>query len=162
MQQKTTLSKSAQNPRFVADVHLGRLALYLRMLGFDTRYGNDFRDEELGADVIRQRRILLSRDRQLVQRAGPEVGYLVREQDPGKQLAEVCARFDLKGRARPFSLCLRCNRLVVAVDKKDIEARLEPDTRKRFHRFFMCTKCGRIYWAGSHYERMKRFIERYL
>src|SRR5262249_7296465 len=83
--------------RFVLDVHLGKLAGYLRMLGFDTLYRNDYQDEELADISQRERRILLTRDRGLLKRRTVSHGYLLRETDPREQLAEVVRRFDLAG-----------------------------------------------------------------
>ena len=98
-----------REPRFVLDVHLGRLASYLRLLGFDTLYRNDYDDEELTGISQTQRRILLSRDIGLLKRSAITHGAFLHATDPRRQLREVCDRFQLDARIEPFSRCARCN-----------------------------------------------------
>ena len=142
--------------RFVLDVHLGRLAGYLRMLGFDAVYRNDFGDEELADLSRRERRILLTRDRGLLKRSAVSHGYLVRDDQPRAQLAEVVRRFDLVGSIAELTRCMRCNGLLEPIEKAAILDRLLPKTRRYYDQFAVCRGCGRIYWKGSHYEDMRR------
>ena len=128
--------------RFVADAQLGRLAAYLRMLGFDTLYRNDFQDDELAALSASERRILLTRDRDLLKRRAVTHGHFIREISPRLQLAEVVERFDLAGSVKPFTRCMKCNRVLESAG-----------------RFSRCGDCGNLYWEGSHYRRMEKFIE---
>ncbi len=146
-------------PRFVLDVHLGRLAARLRMLGLDTLYRNDYADEELAQISSTEQRILLTRDRGVLKRSIVTYGYYVRETNPEQQLIEVVRRFNLTRFVRPFHRCLHCNGLLEPVDKETILDQLEPRTRQYFHEFHRCTNCGKIYWKGSHYDRMQRLIE---
>ena len=146
-------------PRFILDIHLGRLAAYLRMLGFDCLYQNDYDDEELAELAQKERRILLSRDRRLLMRKMISSGYCLRSLDPIEQLSEVIERFDLFKQIVPFHRCLRCNHPLVPVAKEDILDRLEPLTRLYFDEFQICPACRQIYWKGSHYEQMNRLIE---
>ena len=145
--------------RFILDVHLGRLARYLRLLGFDTLYRNDYDDAELARVAGRERRILLTRDRGLLKRNAITHGYYVRETNPRQQLQEVLARFDLYRAVRSFERCTRCNGLLASVAKEHILDRLEPDTLRCFDHFWICGGCRRIYWQGSHYEHMQRLID---
>jgi hypothetical protein len=148
-----------RDTRFVLDVHLGRLAMYLRMLGFDTLYRNDYADDELARISSREGRILLTRDRGLLKRSVVTHGYCLRSTNPHHQLAEVMRRFDLRRSVAPFQRCLHCNTLLRAVDKAAISHRLQPYTRQHYHEFRHCPACDRVYWRGSHFERMQRFIE---
>jgi uncharacterized protein with PIN domain len=145
--------------RFVLDVHLGKLANYLRMLGFDTLYRNDYVDEELARIAGDDGRILLTRDLGLLKRREVIYGYYVRSLDPSQQVAEVLHRFDLIDAIEPFHRCLACNGLLTAVDKGEILDRLLPKTRRYYDEFYRCRVCEQIYWKGSHFERMQRFIE---
>jgi uncharacterized protein with PIN domain len=145
--------------RFVLDTHLGRLARYLRMLGFDARYRNDFGDQELADISSGERRILLTRDRGLLKRGQVTHGYCVRETEPKRQLAEVVRRFDLVGSIRPFARCIRCNGVLETVDKDQVRDQLPPKTREYFEDFRRCTRCEQVYWRGSHFERMQRLID---
>jgi uncharacterized protein with PIN domain len=146
--------------RFVLDTHLGKLAAYLRMLGFDSLYRNDCQDAELAQISASQQRTLLSRDRGLLKRSAVTRGYLVREAQPQRQLIEVLCRFELSGSIAPFRRCLHCNALLQGVSKDLISDRLPPRTRKHYEEFHACPDCNRLYWKGSHYQRMAGLIER--
>ena len=148
--------------RFILDVHLGRLARYLRLFGFDTYYRNDYDDAEIAEIASRERRILLTRDLGLLKRSQVTHGYFVRATNPHQQLAEVLDRMDLRRSLRPFKRCMRCNALLAPVAKEAIVERLEPDTRRYFDQFWMCAGCEQIYWKGSHYLRMRRLVDRLL
>jgi uncharacterized protein with PIN domain len=145
-------------PRFLLDCHLGRLTAYLRMLGFDCLYQNDYDDPNMAEIVQREERILLTRDRRLLMRKIVLHGYCLRSLDPLEQLTEIIRRFELTDRIQPFYRCLHCNHPLEHVDKDAILDRLEPLTKKYFDEFHICPACGQIYWKGSHYERMQRLI----
>jgi uncharacterized protein with PIN domain len=147
---------------FVADVNVGKLALHLRALGFDTLYGSDTGDGKLAGTASAQKRILLTRDRSLLKRKIVIHGYLLRAQDPTRQLIEVVRLYDLGTRIKPLSRCIPCNGLLVPVSKETILHRLEPLTRKYYESFHMCGKCGKIYWPGSHQEKIAAFIQEVL
>ena len=144
---------------FIVDVNAGRLALFLRMLGFDTMYGNDIRNGRLAEIAQSQNRILLTRDTALLKRKIIMHGYLLREQNPDRQLVEVVRLYDLSSRIKPLSRCIPCNGLLVPVSKKVIMDRLEPLTRKYYHSFHICRECSKIYWPGSHQEKISAFID---
>ena len=145
--------------RFVADGHLGRLAAYLRMLGFDTLYQSNFRDEEVARLSEGENRILLTRDRGLLKRNEVQRGYYLRATEPARQLVEVLCEFDLTWAIVPFRRCIHCNAVLYATKKESVQHRLLPETAKYFAEFYVCPACNRVYWKGSHYRRMKRFIE---
>lgn len=149
-------------PIFVLDNHLGQLATYLRMLGFDTLYRNDYHDDELAQISSEEGRILLTRDRRLLMRNKVQHGYWVRYKIPRRQLVEVLRRFDLCNQVTPFQRCMRCNGLLLSVSKDEVLHRLEPLTRKYFEQFRICQDCDQVYWKGSHHERMMRFIDQAL
>ena len=141
-------------PRFILDNHLGKLAGDLRMLGFDADYSNQYQDQELAESAIAQKRILLTRDRQLLMRKLIQYGYLVRSINTDEQLLEILQRFNLSAGINLFQRCIRCNHILEPVEKKAIEHRLEPLTKKYFFEFKICPGCQQVYWAGSHIERM--------
>jgi uncharacterized protein with PIN domain/sulfur carrier protein ThiS len=144
--------------RFVLDVHLGKLARHLRLLGFDTLYERDRPDRELAEISARENRILLTRDVGLLKRRIVTHGYFVRERDPGAQLREVVARLELARAVRPFTRCLNCNGELEPVDKEEIEDRLEARTRRHFDEFWVCRACKNVYWRGSHYDKLLRLV----
>lgn len=146
--------------RFVVDANLGKLARYLRLMGFDARYRRDIGDAELAAASRLERRVLLTRDVGVLKRSEVTHGYYVRSDDPEQQAAEVLRRFDLGGALRPFTRCLECNGFLRSVPKEEVAERLEPGTRDSFDEFWLCDDCGRIYWQGAHHDRMSERIER--
>lgn len=148
-----------RTPKFVLDTNLGRLARYLRLLGFDCLYENDFEDAIVAKISSDQQRTLLTRDRALLQHRIITHGYFVRAVRPRLQVPEVLSRFDLYRLIAPFSRCIRCNGTLQDIDKATVEDRLEPKTRKYFDTFRICTGCGQIYWQGSHYERSMRLVD---
>lgn len=147
-----------REPRFVLDSHLGRLAAYLRLLGFDCLYRNDYGDPILADISAREHRILLTRDRRLLMLKQITRGYYVRAHLPHAQLGEVMARFDLFSVRRPFTRCLHCNGLLHPVAKEAVAARLLPRTRQYYDAFWQCDSCGKLYWKGSHYRRMQELL----
>lgn len=151
-----------RDPRFVLDGHLGQLARYLRLLGFDTAYRNHAQDAELAEISSNEHRILLTRDVGLLKRKSITHGSFVRATDPEKQLVEVVQRWHLAGGVAPFTRCMNCNGRLVLVEKSDVIDELEPNTAAYYDEFRRCEECGRVYWKGSHYERLLLLIERVL
>lgn len=149
-------------PTFVLDVHLGKLAASLRMLGFDTLYRNDYDDEELAEISASQVRRLLTRDKGLLMRSLVTYGYYVRETNPERQIIEVLRRFDLSEKALPFGRCIKCNGLLESVEKESILDQIPERTRDEIHQFHRCGECHQIYWQGSHAKRMQQFVEEVL
>jgi len=147
---------------FVVDVNVGKLALLLRMLGFDTLYGNEVKNGKLAEIASSRNRILLTRDTSLLKRKIIMHGYLVQDQDPVRQVAEVVRLYDLVHSIKPMSRCMPCNGILVPVSKEAIMERLEPLTRKYYHTFHICQDCGKIYWQGSHHEKIMRCIDHIL
>ena len=145
--------------RFVLDTHLGRLAAYLRLFGFDTLYRNDYDDQTLANISSQQGRILLTRDKGLLMRKCITHGYFPRAIHPQQQLVEVFERFDLRNSQRPFTRCMHCNGDIRPVAKADIEAHLPPRTKDYYDAFWQCGQCRKIYWKGSHYRRMQQLVD---
>jgi uncharacterized protein with PIN domain len=155
-----TAAGGSDVPRFVVDGHLGRLAAYLRMLGFDTRYANDAPDAALARLAAEEDRILLSRDVGLLKRSAVRRGYWPRSDHPHQQLLEVAARYGLAGQSRPFRRCLRCNGLLEPLDVAVARPLVPPRVAREQDTFRRCPDCGALYWRGSHHARMRRLIER--
>jgi uncharacterized protein with PIN domain len=144
--------------RFALDTHLGKLALYLRMVGFDSYYSNAATDDKLAAISAEKKRVLLTRDRGLLKRSKVLYGYWIRSTSPSAQLREVLQRFDLYSLLRPFQRCLRCNEVLQTIAKEEVFSRLPVKVREYCDVFHLCPGCGRLYWNGTHHEHMKEFI----
>jgi uncharacterized protein with PIN domain len=152
----------ACRPSFILDQHLGRLAAYLRMMGFDTLYRNDYHDEELAQISHSEERILLTRDTGLLKRSLVIYAYYVRATHPQRQLSEVMNRFRLSETVLPFHYCMKCNGLLEQVEKESILERLPDGTAGFYDEFHRCGSCERIYWKGPHYQRMQKLVEQVL
>ncbi|HKL50462.1 MAG TPA: Mut7-C RNAse domain-containing protein [Wenzhouxiangellaceae bacterium] len=158
-----------REPRFIADVHLGRLAGYLRALGFDTLYANDFSDQHIIRTGRDEHRIILTRDTGLLKDGRVTHGRYVHATEPLKQLREVVGRFQLDDLIAPFSRCIRCNDELRPIDADLLvnssagssdasdaaSEQVPPGVLEEFDTFTRCAGCGRIYWAGSHFDRLR-------
>lgn len=147
-----------QPVRFALDIHLRKLAALLRLAGFD---GLLLADDEVVARVsASEGRVALTRDVGLLKRSIIQCGYWIRQTNPELQLVEVLDRFDLAERMQPFVRCMECNALLVAVDADAVAERLPNGIRANFSEFRRCPGCDRIYWQGSHYQRLVELLER--
>jgi uncharacterized protein with PIN domain len=150
--------KPLREVRFVADGHLGTLARYLRLLGFDTAWDAHHSDEALVVISVKERRTLLTRDRGLLKRSAVTHGLFVRHDDPRDQMVDIVRRLHLGQRLHPFTRCMACNGRLEDVDKALVAARLSPRTLQDFDDFRRCPDCDRIYWEGSHYRRLLEIV----
>lgn len=151
-----------RNPRFVLDVHLGKLAANLRLLGFDALYRNDYSDPEIIHISVRDHRVILTRDRGILKTGAVTHGYCLRSDDPDEQTREVLSRFDLYDSVRLFIRCVKCNGVITPVDKKEIGDQIPKKAAKYYDNFRQCQTCGQVYWKGSHFSRIQKKIQRLL
>jgi len=148
-----------REPTFILDVHLGKLARYLRLFGFDSSYRNNFKDEEIIRIAAEERRIILTRDLGILKNGRVTHGYWLRSQEPLEQLRELFERLDLAGCTRPFTRCPVCNGLLERRAKGSVD--LPSATRACYDEFAQCRSCGHVYWKGSHYGALRALIDRY-
>jgi uncharacterized protein with PIN domain/sulfur carrier protein ThiS len=151
-----------RDTRFVADAHLGRLARYLRMFGFDTLYDNALPDRELVMVSCTERRVLLTRDRELLMHRALTHGVFVRGDRPREQLGYVLSRLDLRDSCIPFARCMSCNGPLEPIDRDLVLGRVPLRVTDSHRQFRWCPECGRIYWRGTHYERMMLMVSQIL
>lgn len=155
-------SLGAGEPRFFADAMLGRLARWLRTLGFDCAYESEIGDEELVRRAVAEQRIILSRDRALPQDWRVAGIHLIASEDLREQLREVLRTFGLVPALRLFSRCNACNHPLRAASKDEVSERVPPFIRGAHDAFFECPGCRRVYWEGTHTQRMRRVVEEVL
>ena len=149
--------KKETDPTFIADCHLGKLAKYLRLMGFDTLYFNSIDDNDLIELANLQDRIILTRDRVLHERHESPTCYLA-SVDNLEQLKELQKHFSIK----EYTLngrCIICNTTLQSVEKSKIEDQLPPKVKHYFSEFEICPTCNRIYWHGDHYKRMMNTVD---
>ncbi len=144
--------------RFLVDATCGKLARLLRLVGQDAAYDRAWDDEAVAELAAGEGRIVLSMDRALLKRSQVAFGRLVRAHDPQEQLAEVLRHFGVRGPFAAFSRCLECNEPLAPVEKAAVLHRLQPLTKKYFDTFYRCPSCDRIYWPGSHHDRMREWL----
>ncbi len=145
--------------RFVADAMLGRLARYLRFLGFDTAYRAHVGDAELARQAIDEGRILLTRDHRMVAERKVTPAILLESDRPLDQLRELAARVGIARRSGRPARCTLCNEPLRDVPRESLGSRLSPGILDRHDRFWSCPSCRRIYWEGTHVDRLRANIE---
>ena len=150
--------KPLRDTRFILDVHLGKLARRLRLLGFDSHYNNNYTDPEIINIAKADKRIILTRDVNLLKTKTVTHGYWIRSHQPLEQLNEIIHRFDLSSLSKPFSRCMECNGLIEKASKESVLDILPQKTRQYYDEYYRCTSCKKVYWKGSHYDNMKKLI----
>jgi hypothetical protein len=151
--------KPLRKPKFVTDVHLGRLTRYLRMMGLDVLYKNNFDDDEIVLVSINERRTILTKDRGILKRNEVTHGYWVRSKRIEEQTREVLNRFDLQREIKEFSRCIECNEILKPIKKELVINQLPPKVVQSQNEFYQCPSCKKIFWKGTHYQRMLSFIQ---
>ncbi|MCH8258398.1 MAG: Mut7-C ubiquitin/RNAse domain-containing protein, partial [Proteobacteria bacterium] len=152
--------KPLRDTRFILDVHLGKLARYLRMLGFDAAYDRDWDDNTIIDQSLEQKRIILTRDIGLLKQSRVTHSYWLRHHQPLEQLQELLLSLDLSRQLRPFTRCMDCNGQIQQVARNKISTQVEAEIFQRFEAFRRCRHCRKIYWQGSHYHRMRERISK--
>lgn len=152
--------KPLRKPKFICDVHLGKLARYLRMMGFDVLYKNFFNDEEIVRLSKKEKRAILTRDRGILKRNKVTHGYYIRSSEVEKQAEEVVRRFDLQSLITEFTRCLDCNHKLIKIAKVKIKEELPPKVASAQKEFFKCPECSKLYWKGTHHQRMLSFVKK--
>jgi uncharacterized protein with PIN domain len=153
-----TLPLSDAAPGFICDVHLGKLARRLRLLGFDTIYRNDLEDDEIIRIARTDNRIILTRDGEILSNKTTR-SYRPNSIFSDEQIREVMSAFNLQGQIRSFSRCIKCNGEIIPVDKDSVIALVPPRSGQFMEHFWRCQGCRKIYWKGSHYEKLRKWLD---
>jgi uncharacterized protein len=139
--------------KFVADVMLGRLAKRLRLLGFDVYYNDKLNDNGVIGISLDEDRVILTRDRSLSNRPLSGTHLFIRSERVQEQVDQVLAALPLT--AHPLTRCSECNRPLIPIARRDAKDLVPAHVYERYKEFHRCDACGRIYWKGSHVERMR-------
>jgi len=151
--------KSLRNVKFIVDIQLGNLSKYMRMLGFDAAYKSDYNENKIINTSLKEKRTILTKNRELLKRNEVTHGYWVRNMEIKRQIDEIINRFDLKNEIKEFTRCMECNTLLEKVGKEKVINRLPEKVIQYQQEFYYCRNCNKIYWKGSHYERMMETIK---
>jgi uncharacterized protein with PIN domain len=150
--------------RFIVDSNVGRLARWLRMAGFDTLFINDLDDNRLVRIALSEKRILLTKDTQILKRRVASTGrlrvILIESEEVKAQFRQVLKTLNLAGQIKPFTLCLECNQPLVVRSKDEVKHLVPPYVFKTQNQYMQCPACQRIYWRGTHWQRMNRELEK--
>lgn len=141
---------------------LGKLAKWLKILGFDTLFFSKIEDDELLTIARKEKRILLTRDTGLIQKA-KEIETLFLESERWReQVMQVLEHFDLWGKIDSHTRCIACNMKLKSLSKKDAKNLVTPFVYKHADSFALCPSCGRVFWRGTHFKDMEHKIEEIL
>jgi uncharacterized protein with PIN domain len=152
--------KPLRKPKFVADVHLKKLARYLRMFGFDVYYKNDLSDEDIVNISLAEKRAILTKDGGILKRNEVTHGYFLRSKDVEEQAIEVIKRFNLQNAIKEFTRCLECNTELIKIAKEKIAGNLPPKVNASQEEFYKCPGCEKIYWKGTHHQKMLSLVHK--
>jgi uncharacterized protein len=149
--------------KFIVDSNVGRLARWLRIAGFDTVFINDLDDNRLVRLALSEERVLLTKDTQILKRRVATTGrlkvILIESEKVKEQLRQVVKTLNLAGEIKPFTLCLECNQPLVFKEKEEVKELVPPYVFKTQTQYMQCPACRRVYWRGSHWQRMSRELE---
>ena len=145
--------------KFLCDEMLGRLAKWLRVMGYDVLYLKNVEDEKIVENAIKEDRILLTRDKKLAKKF--KNSLYIEEKDLDSQIGEVVETFKIAKNEENFlSRCIICNVEIEEIEKEKIKGKVPENVFENFEEFWICKKCGRIYWAGTHWKNMKEKMEK--
>ena len=154
----------AQAPRFIADHNVGKLAKWLRVMGYDTRFFDGSDDSRMIATALAENRVILTRDTGIMKRrlvtSGRLKAVLIASDEPELQMKQVLRELGLNIHYNPFILCLECNQPLVARSREQVKERVPPYVFKTQEQYMECPACHRIYWRGSHWQAMSRKLEK--
>lgn len=153
---------ATDSPKFMVDSNVGKLAQWLRMMGYDALFFDGEDDSRMIATALREGRVILTRDTQIMKRRVVTTGRLsvifISSNDPGEQMRQVVETLNLDTRFRPFSVCLECNHPLEARSKQQVRERVPPYVFKTQDQYMECPICHRIYWRGTHWEAMNKTL----
>lgn len=150
------------SPSFLCDGHLGKLALLMRVMGFDTAWDNSWSEPRMARRGVNENRTVLTRSRSLLKRSTMDNAMLIRSDDPDEQAREVLHRFLLADQVLMFGRCSKCNGLLREVAKTDIASRIPPRTAKWLDTYYLCRDCDQLFWEGTHVTALRRRVEKIL
>ena len=152
--------------KFIVDNNVGKLAKWLRIMGYDTLFFNGTNDADLVAMALAEGRVILTRDTQIMRRrvvtSGQLKAILINSDEPEQQMCQVIDTLNLDCQLRPFALCLECNQPLLEKSKQQVKDLVPPYVFQTQSQFMECPACHRIYWRGTHWQAMTRKLIRFM
>ena len=151
--------------KFIVDINVGKLAKWLRIMGYDTLLFDGDDDSRMIVTALRQGRVILTKDTQIMKRgvvaSGRLRAILITNDEPEQQIRQVIENLKLDCQFRPFTLCLECNQPLVERSKEDVKELVPPYVFQTQNQYMECPNCRRIYWKGTHWQAMTRKLEKF-
>ncbi|MFC1941284.1 Mut7-C RNAse domain-containing protein [Chloroflexota bacterium] len=155
------------NLKFIVDHNVGKLAKWLRMMGYDTLFFEGSDDSQMVRVALDEGRVILTRDTQIMKRglvtSGRLKAVLIKSDEPEQQIRQVIETLNLDSQFKPFTVCLECNQPLVERSKEQVQDRVAPYVFRTQNQYMECPACHRIYWRGTHWQamlkRLKKFIK---
>ena len=144
--------------KFIADIHLGNIVKYMRVLGLDVYYDTSISSREMIEISHIENRIILTRSKKLFKFKDVTHGIFIRPGTPKEQIGRIIAYLDIECDLKPFSRCLECNSPLKSVPKENVLDRIPLKTRAICDEYVLCQTCDKIFWKGTHFRRMVRFV----
>lgn len=156
--------RSMENLKFIVDINVGKLAKWLRMMGYDTLLFDGDDDWRMIIIALEEGRVIITKDTQIAKRgvitSGRLKAILITSDKSEQQIQQVVASLNLDYQYRPFTLCLECNQPLVERSKQEVEDRVPPYVFQTQSQFVECPGCHRIYWKGTHWKAMTEKLQR--
>ncbi len=154
------------NLKFIVDNNAGKLAKWLRIMGYDTLFFNGSDDSGMIAIALAEDRVILTRDTQIIKRrvvtSGRLKAILIQSDEPERQMRQVIDTLNLDWQFKPFTICLECNQPLVERSKQQVKDLVPPYVFKTQSQYMECPACHRIYWRGTHWQAMTKKLEKFI
>ena len=154
------------NLKFIVDTNVGKLAKWLRIMGYDTLFFNGSNDSSMVSTALNEGRVILTRDTQIMKRRvvtrGQLKAILIQSDKLELQMRQVINDLNLDCQFRPFALCLECNQPLLERSKQQVEGRVPPYVFQTQSQYMECPICHRIYWRGTHWQAMTKKLEKFM
>ena len=151
--------------KFIVDHNVGKLAKWLRMMGYDTLFFDGEDDWQMVRTALAEGRVILTRDTQIMKRgvvtSGRLKAVLIESDEPEQQIRQVIETLNLDCQFRPFSICLECNQPLEERSKQRVKDLVPPYVFQTQSQYMECPACRRIYWRGTHWQAMTRRMEKF-
>jgi len=152
--------------KFFADNNVGKLAKWLRMMGYDTLFFNGSDDSSMIAIALAEGRVILTRDTQIMRRrvvtSGQLKAILIQGDEPEQQMCQVIDSLNLDCQFRPFTICLECNQPLLPRSREQVKDLVPPYVFQTQVQYVECPTCHRIYWRGTHWQAMTKKLEKFM
>ena len=151
--------------RFIVDFNVGKLARWLRMMGYDATLFTSDDDSQMVIAALRQERVILTRDTQIMKMGAVASGRIralfIESEEPEHQIRQVIDNLHLDCQFKPFTICLKCNQALIKATREEVKDRVPPYVFQTQDQYMECPQCHRLYWQGTHWQAMTRDLEQF-